>query len=335
MTRSVGMRMDRAPGLEGRGAGRERSRLNGADTHLETQSVTRPATSPSSLARSQRQATVSPRVERARRGGTWLITYADLMTILVCFFVLIVSFSIQDQVKLEVVAGSMRDAFGVAEERRFAGDVKMIGTPDQRQPGNIRPSPTPTASALTETLTASPAAGSTGHAGAHEQREDGERLRQTVTKALDRAILTHPLLKDKSDAITITLVEEGLQVVLADADGVPMFLPGQAEPTPRARLLLTELSRIVQPLPNRVTIEGHADAAGQGAYSAFELTVSRAEKARRILQGAGLDEGRISAVTGRGAARPLYPDDPYAAGNRRIEILLEAAAPLLPPERSL
>ena len=52
----------------------------------------------------------------ARLAGGWLITYADLMTILVCFFVLIVSYSIQDQVKMEVVAGSMRDAFGVAED---------------------------------------------------------------------------------------------------------------------------------------------------------------------------------------------------------------------------
>ncbi|MEL6507767.1 MAG: flagellar motor protein MotB [Pseudomonadota bacterium] len=294
-----------------------------------------PASTPSSLTRSQRSASVSPRVQRARRGGTWLITYADLMTILVCFFVLIVSFSIQDQVKLEVVAGSMRDAFGVAEERRFAGDVKMIGTPDQRQPGNVRPSPTPTASAITETLSANPAAGNTGHAGAYEQREDAQKLRRRVTQAFDRAILTHPLLKDQSDAITITLVEDGLQVVLADSDGLAMFLPGQAEPTPRARLLLTELSRILQPLPNRITIEGHADAAGQGAYSAFALTVTRADNARQILQGAGLDEARISAVTGRGADKPLYPDDPYAAGNRRIEILLEPAAPLLPPNRSL
>ncbi|MGE0408525.1 MAG: flagellar motor protein MotB, partial [Amphiplicatus sp.] len=69
-----------------------------------------------------------------RPAGGWLITYADVMTILVCFFVLIVSYSIQDRVKMEVVAGSMRDAFGVAEERRYAGDIRLKGAPDERQP---------------------------------------------------------------------------------------------------------------------------------------------------------------------------------------------------------
>ena len=270
-----------------------------------------------------------------RRNGGWLITYADLMTILVCFFVLIVSYSIQDQVKMEVVAGSMRDAFGVAEERRYAGDFKLDGTPEERQPGNIRPTPMPSASSITETLTARPAAGAEGVDGAFEYSTADRRRFEDAKETLEKAILTHPLLKDSSEAITINMVEDGLQVVLADTTGAPMFATGAASPTPRARLLLEETTKVIIPLANRIIIEGHADASGAGSYSPFDLTAARANAARVIMEETGLKPSRIAGVTGRGAANPLYPEDPFAAGNRRIEILLEPAAPLLPEERSL
>lgn len=267
--------------------------------------------------------------------GGWLVTYADLMTILVCFFVLIVSYSIQDLVKMEVVAGSMREAFGVAEQRRYAGDFKLEGTPEKRQPGNIQPTENPSASAVTDTLAARPAVGSLGHDGAFEAANaDHRRLRDTK-EALENAVLTHPLLKDAAEAITISLVEDGLQVVMVDTSGAPMFALGQTEPTARAKALLEETARAIIPLPNRITIEGHADAVGSGDWSPFDLTAARANAARRILEQAGFPEDRIAGVAGRGAASPLYPEDPYAEGNRRIEITLEPAAPLLPPERSL
>jgi len=269
------------------------------------------------------------------RGG-WLLTYADLMTILVSFFVLIISYSIQDQVKMEVVAGSMRDAFGVAEQRRFAGDFQLKGTPEERQPGNIRPTPMPSASSVTETLTARPAAGDYGIDGAFQNANaDNLRRLRDAKDALEKAILTHPLLKDASDTITVNMIDNGLQVLLVDQTGTPMFDVGEAELTPRAKILLEETAKILIPLPNRITIEGHADATGSGSYSAFDLTSARANAARRVLENAGFPTERIAGVVGRAAASPLYPEDPYAAANRRIEITLEPAAPLLPPDRSL
>ncbi len=277
------------------------------------------------------------RFRTRKPAGGWLITYADLMTILVCFFVLIISYSIQDQVKMEVVAGSMRDAFGVAEKRRYAGDFALQGTPEKRQPGNITPAANPSADAIMDTLTARPAAGDIGRDGAFENA-NADRLHrlQDAKDALEKAILTHPLLKDSSDAITINLVEDGLQVVMVDQTGAPMFESGSAEPTQRAEALLKELAAALIPLPNRIAIEGHADASGGGGgYSPFELTAARANAARKILETAGFPQNRIAGVAGRGAADPLYPENPYADGNRRIEITLEPAAPLLPPERSL
>lgn len=276
------------------------------------------------------------RFRTKRPAGGWLITYADLMTILVCFFVLIISYSIQDQVKMEVVAGSMREAFGVAEQRRYAGDFKLEGTPEKRQPGNIRPTESPSANGITDTLTARPTAGEDGFDGAFPQASDDNRRRLKETKdALIKAILTHPLLKDSSETITINMVDDGMQIIMVDTSGAPMFDLGAIEPNAQARALLAEVAKAIIPLPNRILIEGHADATGAGGYSPFELTSARANAARRILEREGFPADRIAGVTGRAAAMPLYPEDPYADGNRRIEITLEPAAPLLPPKRSL
>lgn len=276
------------------------------------------------------------RIRTKRPTGGWLVTYADLMTILVCFFVLIISYSIQDRVKMEVVAGSMRDAFGVAEQRRFAGDVRLDGTPEKRQPGNIVPTPMPSANGTTQTLSANPAAGTNGVDGgfANASDRDGQRYRETKD-AIEKAILTHPLLKDQASAIRVNLVNRGLQIILVDEANEPMFELGSARPTDKAAAAIAEIARLITPLPNRIFVEGHADATGSGSYSAFDLTADRANAARRIIEQAGFPSDRIAGVSGRAAAQPLLEENPFAPENRRIEILLEPAAPLLPPDRSL
>ena len=271
--------------------------------------------------------------EKKKRGpvvGGWLVTYADLMTILVCFFVLIVSYSIQDQVKMEVVAGSMRDAFGVAEQRRYAGDVKLNGAPDERQPGNVRPTPSPSGEGFTSDLSANPRIGAFGRNGGYEHAVAERRKFEATKERIESAIIAHPLLKDASDAITINEIEDGLQVLLVDTVGRPMFETGSANPTETAKSLLVETARALLPLSNRVTIEGHADASGTGSYSPFELTANRANAAREILESEGILRDRIAGVVGRGEAFPLYPENPFAPGNRRIEIVLERTAPVFP-----
>lgn len=268
-------------------------------------------------------------------GAGWLVTYADLMTILVCFFVLIVSFSIQDQVRMEVVAGSMRDAFGVAEERRFAGDIKLPGVPERRQPGSVSPSPNPTGAGLTETLSARPVSGDNGSKASSRAREARRRQFDAVKADLQKAILAHPVARAGADAITVNLTDDGLQVLLVDTEGRAMFETGAREPTPLARALLQEAARALAPLANRVIVEAHADAAGSGQYSAFALTAARAEAARQIMEAAGLPATRFAGLMARGDSAPLYPENPAAPANRRIEIILEDAAPVLPPDFDL
>lgn len=275
------------------------------------------------------------RRRRFRPAGGWLVTYADIMTILVCFFVLIVSYSVRDDAKIQVVAGSIRDAFGVSQERRFAGDVDLKGTPEKRQPGALRESPTPSADGLMDRPSARPLSGATGRAGAVPRPAADARRYDDARARIERAIREDPRLKGADDQITVNVDADGLEIVLVETTGAPMFELGAARLTPRAEALLEDVAAALKPLPNRIFIDGHADATGSGAYSAFDLTAARANAARRTLEAAGFPADRIAGVSGRGAADPLYPEDPYRAGNRRIEIRLEPAAPLLPENRSL
>ena len=116
-----------------------------------------------------------------------------------------------------------------------------------------------------------------------------------------------------------------------------MFKEGSAEPNDRAKVLLHAVAKVINQLPNRITIAGHTSASAGGAkpQSDWALSSSRADAARQILQSAGTDPDRIYQVAGKADSDPLYPDDPLLPGNRRITIVLLREAPVLPPNPGL
>lgn len=118
-----------------------------------------------------------------------------------------------------------------------------------------------------------------------------------------------------------------------------MFETNSARPNPRAQVLLRAISRVINQLPNRVSITGHTSAAaGSNRASGpndWTLSSARANASRLILQAAGVDPDRVYQVSGKAGSDPLYPDDPSLAGNRRIAIVLLREAPVLPTDTSL
>jgi chemotaxis protein MotB len=142
-----------------------------------------------------------------------------------------------------------------------------------------------------------------------------------------------PELAELSKHVLIDQTPEGLRIQLVDQEGRSMYEPGSANPNARARLLLREVARVVNQLPNRVTISGHTSAQMAGrAEGDWSLSSARANAAREIIQVAGVDPDRIYQVSGKAASDPLYPDDPTLAGNRRIAMVLLREAPVLPPD---
>jgi len=153
------------------------------------------------------------------------------------------------------------------------------------------------------------------------------RLRQAIQDMPDFAKLSRHVLIDTTP--------EGARIQLIDQDGRSMFEPGSSEPTPEVRTLLQEVGKVIDEFPNRISISGHTDGesfSGPGGYSNWDLSAARANATLDILQEGGLPDGRVAEVVGKAGADPLYPENPYAAANRRISIVLLKEAPVLPPD---
>jgi chemotaxis protein MotB len=269
------------------------------------------------------------------KGGSaapaWIVTFADLMSLLMAFFVMLVAFSTQDQRKLQIVAGSMRDAFGVNPESRFAGIIEVDGIPTATQVKNLRDVPPERATDHTTP-------------NALDRTEDGlsvttyDRGFGLAAASLRQALRDMPEILDISRNIIIEETKEGLDISLVDQDGRAMFAEGATYPFERTRLVLEAIAPVVRRMPNRITISGHTSAPRPGARqieNSWDITTGRAGAVREILAGNGLPNDRFASVVGKADTEPMFPDNPYVAPNRRVTITLLNEAPPVPPRLRL
>src|SRR4029450_8080875 len=198
-------------------------------------------------------------------GHGWFVTFADLMGLLMSFFVMLVAFSNQDQQKLKIVAGSMREAFGVQTESRYSGIVESDGLPTRpnlKNIGHISPddsSNTPTPDDK------------------DRQRDSGARLKvdrefALASASLSQALQDMPELTEMSKHIMFEETKEGLNLEIVDQDGRSMFADGSKVPYDRTRRLIQKLAVPLKATPLRVNIVGHTSAGfgpGRGDYGAF------------------------------------------------------------------
>lgn len=268
----------------------------------------------------------------------WLVTFGDLMSLLVCFFVLIISFSIQDKQKMQVVAGSMRDAFGIKDVARKAGMIEIDGMPVRDYVKSVRSVDNEENDSDFDSEQQDERSKQGPEANTHNrERNNIEQSRQFALAAasLRQAFDEMPDILEVSDNILVDETPEGLNIQLIDQDGRSMFSQGLAEPNERARRLLEKMAPVLRNMPNRIAVSGHTDANrlyGRPDYSLWDLSSDRARSARSILAANGIPHERFFAVTGKADSSPLFPEDPFLAANRRISILLMAEAPPVPTD---
>jgi chemotaxis protein MotB len=273
-------------------------------------------------------------------GGAWKVAYADFVTAMMAFFLLMwlinttspeqkrgiadyfapASVSASTSGSGGILAGTSLGEQGVKGE----GSVKVV---EQMAP----PAPKNVVDQGSNSKQAAQASSEEALKEAMAKRED--QAFQTAAESLRQAMQKMPELAELSKQILIDQTPEGLRIQLIDQEGRSMFEQGSAKPNDRARVLLRAVARVVDQLPNRLTIAGHTSASDNGSRPAsdWQLSASRADSSRQILQEAGVDADRIYQVSGKAASDPLYPDDPTLAGNRRIALVLLREAPVLPP----
>ncbi|HCO54835.1 flagellar motor protein MotB [Pelagibacterium nitratireducens] len=267
----------------------------------------------------------------------WLVTFADLMSILVCFFVLIISFSIQDERKLQIVAGSMRDAFGFSQTIARAGVIEREGTPQRDFLKLVTQEPDQSDSQF-ETQDHDEAAQQGPEAQTFElERAELETPRRfsLAAASIEQAWRENPVITDITDNLILEETEEGLNILIADQEGRPMFAEGSRYPFEHTRQALATIAPALQRLPNQIRISGHT-AAGisyvDPEYGAWELSFDRANVSRQILEEFGLSASRIKAVVGRAETDPYFANDPYLAANQRIKITVLNEEPPVPAQ---
>jgi chemotaxis protein MotB len=271
-----------------------------------------------------------------RHGGQWKVAYADFVTAMMAFFLLMWLINTTSPQQKRGIADYFAPA-AVSETTSGSGGIlggaalssegsKSTGSKDVIQ--QLAPDAPQDVTDAGQSQTTS-RQGSQG-----TDTKSDEAALTSAAQSLRQAMQDMPELAELSKQIIVDQTPEGLRIQLVDQEGRSMFNEGSAAPNDRAKVLLAAVSKVVRQLPNRITIAGHTSATPGGAKPAGDwgLSSARADAARALLQSNGVDPDRIYQVAGKASSDPLYPDDPLLPGNRRITITLLREAPVLPSD---
>jgi chemotaxis protein MotB len=268
-------------------------------------------------------------------GAPWVVSFADLMALLMAFFVMLLSFSVQDQAKLEIAAGSVQDAFGIKPFSDVAGMIERSGNPERNFLKHVSSRNTATSTDFgTEDRPDIQSKGEETDTFSDDTTEI-ERKQQFALAAasLKQAWQDLPEITNLADSIEVEETENGLNIVIADREGRAMFPDGSKYPFEVTRDAIAAMAPLLQKMPNQIRITGHTAAGlkySDPHYGPWELSFERANIARQILEEHGLAGTRIQSVTGRADMDPFYPNDPYLPGNQRVTIELIYEQPPVP-----
>jgi chemotaxis protein MotB len=255
----------------------------------------------------------------------WVVTFADLMSLLMCFFVLLLSFSEIDAQKFKQIAGELSKAFGVQRE------VPVLEIPKGTSPIFDKFSPAPPEPTVVNQVKQTTT----------DEQPELETLRSPTEQAIDAALEeTREQQMDKIMAVLEQAVSEGKVDIAQDRHRIIIrieekgsFPSGSAELTWEFEGLLLEMAEVLADIPGKLTIEGHTDNVPirtDRFASNWNLAAARAAAVANVLLATGeLDPQRL-AVKGLADTQPRVPNDTPAnrAKNRRVEIIVDRSDPM-------
>lgn len=257
-------------------------------------------------------------------GGAWKIAYADFVTAMMAFFLLMwllgsvtagdlkgISEYFKTPLKVALTGGSgSGDSSSILKGggqdlTRASGQVKMGDLPPEKRIINIK--------ANTQSLSKA------------ERKQELEKLK-ALKASIEKAIDSSPKLQQFKKQILLDITSEGLRIQIVDEKNRPMFQIGSAELEPYTREILHEIGMMLNEVPNKISISGHTDAAlyggGNRGYSNWELSADRANASRRELIAGGMADEKIIRVVGLSSAVLFTKDDPLNPVNRRISMIV-------------
>lgn len=267
-------------------------------------------------------------------GGSWKVAYADFVTAMMAFFIVMWILGQSEEVKEKVVA-YFEDpgAFNfVTGKRTVPIDLELKpsgkGDGDGEGDGEKKVLPYFVFDQKSKDTIIDEAAKRLKEIAIQDSIRAAQRVEKIgkkLEKLFEKEMTQRPEMKDILSSIKIKITKEGLRIELIESKKALFFEVGSANLSREAKQILRDLAREIGKLPNNVDIEGHTDSRKYGAgsaYSNWELSADRANAARRFLANSGLWEGQITKVVGYADRRLQNPSNPFDISNRRISILI-------------
>jgi chemotaxis protein MotB len=246
-------------------------------------------------------------------GGAWKIAYADFVTAMMAFFLLMWLLGSATKAKMAGISEYFQTPLKVAlSGGTSAGDstsvIKGGGTDLTRRDGQVKKGDIDATKSKAE-----------------QERQESTRLENLKSK-LEKAIDSNVKMAQFKKQLKLDITSEGLRIQIVDDQNRPMFDSGGAVMKPYTRDILREIGRTLNEVPNKISLSGHTDAVpysgGEAGYSNWELSADRANASRRELVAGGLEDGKVLRVVGLSSAIPFDKDNPNSSINRRISIIV-------------
>jgi len=257
-------------------------------------------------------------------GGAWKVAYADFVTAMMAFFLLLWLISSTTEIEKEGIAEYFSSAPLISESQ--SGSTGLLAGTTVSKDGALTQKVNPL---IERPATQTPALRQQGKITDSEfeaERKKREQAEfQKAQDSLKKAIESNPELKELSSALKVDTTPEGLRIQIIDQKGRPLFASGSANLMPHTKKLLRTVAEVIAKLPNEISVRGHTDSVpyGPGAsYTNWELSADRANASRRMLKTAGLPASRLNNVVGKADTDHLFPDNPRDGRNRRISVIL-------------
>lgn len=284
-----------------------------------------------------KQAVIIKRVKKgghAAHGGAWKIAYADFVTAMMAFFLLLWLLNSVSQEQLEGISNYFAPT-SISATTSGGGDIlsgATVTSEGSAQSSTSRDSVTVDLPPPKAGTGGEDSAGQKDSAEMTDEEKAEELMRkkeeeqfEDAKKELEEAIEQTPELKEMEESLLIDNTPEGLRIQLMDKEGLAMFPSGSADMFDHTKRLLALVSKVVVKMPQQLSISGHTDSVpyvSDSGYSNWELSADRANAARRELVHAEIPFERVDKVVGKAAKEPFLPEDPKNARNRRLSIIM-------------
>ncbi len=261
------------------------------------------------------------KVSGGHHGGAWKIAYADFVTAMMAFFLLMWLLGSASKGQLEGIESYFKTplkialmggpSVGASDSLLKGGGKDLTKSQLQVKPkdGSKEKEKDPDLKDAQKALEA-------------QEKKKLEQLKSKIESTIDSNIS----LKQFKKQLLLDITSEGLRIIIVDEQNRPMFNSARAELQPYAKTILQEIGKMLNDVPNRIGLSGHTDATpfstGESAYSNWELSADRANASRRELIAGGMDEFKLLRVVGLSSSALYDKENPFNPINRRISIIV-------------